>query len=412
MKKTKKLLFIFIYIIVNMFLISCTAGDRIQDLAMVTAIGIDKENEKIVITCEIANPGSGITEVDANSSASYGTIFVQGSGNTVFEAIREMTLYLDKKIFFSHSTIFILGEDFVKDGITGFMDFFLRNYQPRENAYMVVAKDCKAYEIMAVKGELSGSVGEYLAGILDNFSDNGKSISISTSDYYRYFYDISNDPVIGLVKIEDQNEIQKNEGNRFKTKKVLNVGGGTALKADYLLGYFTEDEMIGFNFIVGDTKRGLITFQTPEGFKAGKSVIGSEGEYTSIEILKSKTKITIKIIEDKIHLDLNIKLRAALNEEEKPIDLIETGIMDVIEKACSKEVEKIISKTLNKGQKEFKNDNFSIGVAVHQQHPKLWKKIEKDWNKIFPDITYSINVKTDIVKTGIINVPSNLRRVK
>lgn len=413
MKKARKILIILIYIItVNLVLISCQGGHRIQDLAMVTAIGIDKEDDQMIITCEIANPGAGNSEVDGGSSASIGTIFAQGVGNTSSEAIRRMTLYLDKKLFFSHATIFILGEDFAKDGITGSLDLFLRNYQFRENMYIIIAKECKAYEIMGVRGGLSESVGKYLVDILDNFGDNGRSINISIYEYYRYYYDIANHPVIGAVKIENQREIQNKEGKGMDTKKVLNVGGGSALKGDRLLGYFTEDEMIGFNFIVGDTKGGLITFKTPGGLEEGKDITGTEGQYTSIEILKSKTKNLIKIIDEKIHLDINIKLKVALREEEKAVNLKEIGIMNIIEKACSKEVERIISKTLNKGQKEFKNDNFSIGVAVHQQYPKLWKEIEKDWENIFPDITYNVNVETDIVKVGIINVPANLRRVK
>jgi len=412
MKKTKKILIILIYIVVNIFLISCTGERRIQELSIVTAVGIDKENEKVIITCEVANPGPGNSNTDAGSSASFGTVFVQGVGNTVFEAIREMTLYLDKKMFFPHSTIFIFGEEFAKNGITGFLDLFLRHYEPRENAYVVVAKDAKAYEIMGIKGPLSGSVGEYLFDILDNFEYNGKSINISLAEYYRYYYDISNDPVIGLVKIQDQREIQKKLGKEIGTKKVLNVGGGSALKRDSLLGYFTEDEMIGFSLIVGNMKEGLITFKTPEGLEEGKSIIGTEGQYTSIEILKSKTKNVIKIIDEKIHLDVNIKLKAALQEEEKAIDLKNKDVIKKIEKSCSEEVERLISKTLDKGQKEFKNDNFSIGVAVHQQYPKLWKEIAEDWNDIFPEITYNVNVETVIVKTGIINVPTNLRRVK
>lgn len=171
-------------------------------------------------------------------------------------------------------------------------------------------------------------------------------------------------------------------------------------------------EMIGFNFIVNDIKGGLITFKTPNGLEEGKSVIGTEGKYTTVEILKSKTKNDIKIGNEKIHLNINVKLRVALHEEQKAIDLKNTDIINIIEDSCSKEVERLISRTLDKGQKEFGNDNFSIGVAVHQQYPEVWKEIAMEWDNIFPDIIYSVNVETDIVKTGIINVPSNLRRAK
>lgn len=413
MKKTKKTLIIIIYLIITTLIItSCTGGRPLQDLAIVTAIGIDMENEKIIVTCEISNPGTGNSGTDVSSFASFGNLFIQGVGTTVFEAIKETTLHFERKLFFSHATVLILGEDFAKNGISGFLDLFLRDYEPREDAYIVVAKDARAYEIMGVKGELSGSVGKYLFDILNNFEDNGKSINISIAEYYRYYYDISNEPVIGVVKKVEQKEIDGEKKKDMHTKKVLNVGGGAALKRDYLIGYFSEDEMLGFNFIVNDIKGGVITFKTPDGLEKGKSIIGTEGKYTTLEILKSKTKNLIKITDENIHLDINVKLRAALYEEEKAIDLKNIDVINIIEKSCSDEVKKNISRTLDKGQKEFKNDNFSIGVVVHQQHPEIWKEIAEDWNNIFPEITYSVNVETDIVKTGIINVPSNLRRVK
>lgn len=412
MTKPKRILVAVIYLITtSLILSSCTGAKGLQKLDIVTAVGVDIENEKIIVTCEISNPGSGKPSMDAGSSASK-SIFVQGVGNTVFEAIREISLYSDRKLFFSHATVLILGEDLAKKGISGFLDLFLRDYEPRENIYMVVAKDAKAYEIMGIGGELSGSVGKSLFGILNNFKSNGKMINITIAEYFRYYYDISNEPVIGVVMKEEQKEIDEEKKKDTTMKKILNVEGGAALKRDRLIGYFTGDEMIGFNFIVNDIKGGLITFKTPNGLEEGKSVIGTEGKYTTIEILKSKTKNDIKIDKGKIHLNINVKLRGALHEEEKAIDLKNTQVINIIENSCSKEVERLISRTLDKGQKEFENDNFSIGVAVHQQYPKVWREIAIDWDNIFPDITYSVNVETNIVKTGIINVPSNLRRAK
>ncbi len=83
-----------------------------------------------------------------------------------------------------------------------------------------------------------------------------------------------------------------------------------------------------------------------------------------------------------------------------------------IERACSDRVKEIISNTLEKGQKEFKQDNFSIGVTVHQQYPKVWREIATDWKNIFPEIAYEVNVETTIVEIGLINFPANLRRKK
>lgn len=410
MTKTKKILIILVNIIISILLTSCLGSRQLNTLGIVTAVGLDIENGKVLITCEIINPTSSNLSASTSTPTSENVIFAQGVGDTVFEAIRDITLHFDRKLFFSHSNILIFGEEFAKKGITDFMDIFLRDYEPRENSYMVVAKGEKAYEIIGVRGELSQSTGNYLYDVLDNYKYNGKSKNISMADYYRYYYDISNEPVIGTVEKIEKKVIDVERRQKNPIKFVLDVSGGAVFKRDYLVGYFSQDEMLGYNFIVGEIGRGLVTFDTPEGLSNGESIIGKEGKYTTVEILKSKTKKDITIVDDEIHLNIDVRLRLALGEENKAVDISNLKVIEILEKAGSQKVKNLIVTTMDKGQKEFKQDNFSIGELVHRQYPKIWREIGKDWNNIFPEISYSVNVETEIVKTGITNVPSNLRR--
>lgn len=406
----KNKIILIIYLVISFLILSsCTVSREIRDLAIVSTIGIDKEGDEVVLTCEVSNPLYS-TETDGASSASYSVVFVQGRGKTLFDAVRDTYLNFDKALFFSHAKVLIIGEELAKEGITQNIDYLLRFYEPRENIKLVVAKGTKAYEVMGVMGEISGSGGQYISGMLDKTSYINRTIDISLVEYYRYYYDVNNEPVIGVVEREERIGVPGERKKSGPTKMILNIGGGAVTKRDYLIGYFTPEEMIGFNFIVNDVKGGVIVFNTPDKPNDNLSVIGNSGKFTSIDILKSRTKNDIKIKDGKIHLDINVKLRAALMEENKAIDLDDEEVIGMLENYCSKEVEKIISKTLDKGQKEFKQDNFSIGVAVHQKYPEVWKEIADDWHNIFSEITYSINVKTEIAKIGITNIPSNLRQ--
>lgn len=402
--------FIMIYILFIMLILSsCTGGKEIKELALVTAIGIDREGNDIVLTCEVTNPLYN-PSIDGVSSASKSTVFINGRGKTLFEAIRAITLDFDRQLFFSHANILILGEDLARDGIIKNLDYLLRAEEPREDLKIVVAKGSKASEIMRVRGDLNLSVGIYISNLLDNFDYNGRSIKIDLAEYYRYYYEVDNEPVIGLIEKEEIKETGVKTGEPGPTKKVLNVGGGAVTRRDSLIGYFTPDEMFGFNFIVNDIKGGVITFTTPKELNKDIPIIGKEGKYTSLEILKSGTKNEVTVKDGNIHLDVNVKIRASLVEEMRAVDLDDEEIIKILEDSASREVEKIISKTLEKGQKEFKQDNFSIGQGIHKKNPDLWKEISEDWESIFPEMTYSINVKTNITKIGILNLPTNLRK--
>lgn len=416
MNNSVKKLTITLYIIISsIFLSSCVAevgGSEIEKIAIATSIGIDYENEKVVITCEVASPSVNNSSSSSvpSSPISQGFVYPQGRGDTVRDAINNINLHFDKKIFLAHSNLLIIGEEFAKRGITDLMDFFMRDNEPREDMYVVVAKEAKAYDIIGVRAGLGRATGNYLYDILNNFPYNAKSINISFAEKYRYFYDIGNNPVVGVVWLEEVKAFDIEERREMKTKMVLNATGGAALRRDRLWGYFTGNEMIGFNFIVDEIRGGAIVFRTPEDSKEDISIIGEDGRFTTVNILRSKTKNKISVNDGEIHLTVNVKLRGELNEINQAMNVGDSKTIFRIEEACSQKVKELISDTLNKGQKEFKQDNFSIGVAVHEQHPKLWKEISENWQDIFPKISFDVNVETTIVKSGLINTPANVRK--
>ncbi|XJS50602.1 Ger(x)C family spore germination protein [Tissierella carlieri] len=416
MNKIIKIMIITIYLVLaSIFLSSCIAevgGKEINRIAIVTSIGVDYEDEKVVITCEVVNPiaVSNASDAASDNPNPQGFVYPQGMGDTVREAIDDINIHFDKKIFLAHSNLLIIGEEFAQRGITDLMDFFLRDNEPREDMYIVVAKGAKAYDIIGVRAGLSRASGNYLYDILNNFPYNAKSINISFAEKYRYFYDIGNNPVIGVVQLKEVKELDIEKREKEPKKIVLDVSGGAVLRKDYIIGYFTADEMIGFNFIVNEIKGGSIVFRVPEESIKDSPIIGENGKFATVNILKSKSKNNISINNGKIHLTINVKLRGALNEINQAIDAGNSEIIYKIEKACSERIKELISITLDKGQKEFKQDNFSIGVSVHQQYPELWKEIAKNWQDIFPEISYDVNVETTIVKIGLINTPANVRK--
>lgn len=410
MIKTKKKILITLYLlIISMILSSCIETTETKDLAMVTTIGVDLEDEQVVLTCEISNPIYS-SEADGASSASYSVVFAQGRGDNLFDAIRDTYLHFERELFFSHAKVLIIGEELARGGIIQHLDYFIRSDEPRENMKILVAKESKAYEVMGIMGELSGSGGGYIREMLNMFSYNGKTINISLGEFYRYYYGINNEPVIGVVQKEERRGVPGERKKTGPTRTILTIGGGAVTKRDSLIGYYSPDEMLGFNFIVDDIKGGAITFTLPDKLNNDKSVIGNQGPFTSIDILKSKTQKDIQVRDGNLHLDINVKLRASLIEENRAVDLDSEEIIGLLEDSCSREVEKIISKTLDKGQREFKQDNFSIGEDVHHKHPELWKEIAEEWDDIFAQMTYSVNVETKIAKIGLINLPSNLRK--
>ena len=209
-EKNKGNLIITIYLLaISIILSSCTGGREIQELGIVTSIGMDIEDDKVIVTCEVINTTSGNTQSGSSTHSPKEVVFIQGEGITVFEAIRGTTLNFDRKLFFSHVNTIILGEEFAKKGIAEFLDLVLRDNEPRENMYILVAKGTKAYDVMGIKGDLSQSAGNYLHDVLEDSRYNGKSLNITVAEYYRYYYEASNEPVIGIVQKKEKRVIDE-----------------------------------------------------------------------------------------------------------------------------------------------------------------------------------------------------------
>lgn len=168
--------------------------------------------------------------------------------------------------------------------------------------------------------------------------------------------------------------------------------------------------MIGFNFLVDEIEDALMVFETPDYLTEKSDFYSKEGKYTSVEVVDSKTKLNFNLIDEKIYLTIDIYAEVTLAEETRGLNVVEIGVKEGVEKACSKQIEEYIDMVMKKAQGEFRMDTFGIGDAFHRQYPEIWKKTSDDWNEYFSDLEYSVNVNTKIVRSGLIDLPLNIRR--
>lgn len=407
MLKRKKS-FIILIIITSLILASCTGKSEINDIGVITATGIDYVDGKILLTNEVINPTSSINQSDSQSEP---VLYLQHEGYTVFDAVRNATLTFDRKLNFSHNNVLIFGEEFAKRGIGDYINFYLYDNEPRESTYFLVAKGSKAYEVMGINEGLTDTPAGYIQGLIENYEFTSKTRSISLSEYIKYYFQ-SKSAVLGIIEKEEKRvvnkEIPEGKGNK---RDVLSVEGGAAFYKDSLIGYYTGEEMMGFNFIVDEIQGGLIVFEVPDkNISPDTKYTATKGKYTVVEIKKNKTKKDIKIEDGKINLTIDVKLTGVIGEETKGVDLREIGILHAVEEACSNKVEEHMKKTMDKAQKELKVDTFGIYSLFHRKYPEEWEKISNDWESIFPNISYDINVETNIVRTGLIDVPINIKK--
>lgn len=133
---------ILVIILTLLLCTGCFDYKEINDLAIISAIGIDYENDKYIITLEILND-----QIDKDSSkiTSYTKT---GSGKTLTSAIENASDKLSKELIFNHIKLMILSKSIVETKFDNIIDLFLRNTYFRENFYVISSTDTKPEDLL------------------------------------------------------------------------------------------------------------------------------------------------------------------------------------------------------------------------------------------------------------------------
>lgn len=407
----KKSLFICIILIISLLLSGCWNSRELNTIGISLVVGLDLEkNNDILLTVEIIKPtpSAGNSKEQESRAVEY----VQGRGKSIIEAFRDITLKFDRRIFASHTKVFIFGEEFAKKGMLKYMDFLQRDHELRETAYILVAKDSKAYEVMGIKSGIEDIPANYVLQLIKNENFNSKAVDLNISEFLKYYYEEGLQPVVGIIEKKKKMPIIKE--NTSKKEYELSIEGAAVFKKEKLIGYLNGLETRGFNFLNGEVKGGLIQFLTPNVQENKNSILTSINDNKKsrvvVEVIRSKTKKDIDIINGKIVLKVNVVLKGMLSEVIGDLDVSKEEVIKEVERTCSLEIKREMEEVMRKVQSEYKIDIFSFAPIFHRKHPEKWQEIGDNWDDFFSEAKLDIEVDTDILRTGLINTPTGKRK--
>ncbi len=83
------------------------------------------------------------------------------------------------------------------------------------------------------------------------------------------------------------------------------------------------------------------------------------------------------------------------------LDNTDKFIQDM-EEAVKKCFDSQIRDTIDKLQNEYNADALKAGEYIQKFHPKVWKRVEKDWDVVFRDMDIECRVDVKIRSRGLI----------
>ena len=381
MRKTKLLALLLLLLSVALFTTGCWNRKELDKLGIVSAIGIDKEEDgKVKLTVQIIKPmpakkGGGGGEKEKP------VIILSSTGETVFDAVRNFVEKSGRKLFHPHNSVIVLGEKMAREGVLPVIDWFNRDHEVRPLAWVMVTKG-EASDIILTKSELERIPGHQIEMMLQGYGGVSKTVPVHLLEFYEKLTSESDHPVLGRIQVKE--EIDKT--STFELK------GAGVFRKDKLIGWLDPLETRGYLWIRDKVKSGIITVTCPE----------NENKLVSLEIIKAGSKIKPELKEGKIRYRIEVKVKSNIGENMCNEKLAKPEIIALLEEEQRAAVEQEIKTLVKQAQEKFKVDILGLGVATMRQYPEEWKELKDRWEEKFPQVEVEVEVTSKISLIGMV----------
>ncbi|WP_249598211.1 Ger(x)C family spore germination protein [Peribacillus frigoritolerans] len=397
MKQTHKNirpLFVSLSVLLFLSLTGCWSSHEIEEQSLGIGLAFDKgkksfiekglneqgdgylRKDLITSTYQIITPqvASSITKQSGPQQKSY--VNVSETGDSNLQMTRELSLRSEQPLDAHHMKVIVISEKLAKSyGLEQLLDFNLRDNDFRPSCLVLISKG-RASKTLETK--TAGEIPAFrLVGIVENAYRTTRIL-----------------PPMSLIKIESKIHSKSS----FLLQNVLSVNGevkfaGAAVidgKTHKMTGFFNEEELEGVTWITGKGKGGVV-----------KSFDKETGQLIVYEIESMKSSIVPRVKGDNISFDVNIESVGRLSENWVVSgNSFKNEFLKKAEKSSEKEVKRLVGNVLEKMQKEYQVDVAGFGNRLRIEHPKVWKKVKKDWDQTFSETQITYDIKLTINDYG------------
>ena len=371
----------FVLIIITLFILLISSGcynyKEINDMAIVSSIGIDKDNknDKYIVSAQIMN-----SKESEDSEDSQITVYTK-EGDTVHEALRNITLKSPRKLYGNHLSKIVLSEEVAKEGIDNILDIFNRITEVRNEFIITIVKEDKASDVLKVLTTTESIPAEYVKLSL-KIADKTSGLTYATKldEFISLYLKKGIDPVVPVLKI-DKKEKKGTTINNITTTNPISkivIEDLAVTNKGKLETYLKNEEVIGYNFLRNQIQKMIIPVKCDD-----------ENNYASISILKNKTKSNAAKKDNKYIINFNINSEAIITEYNCKKDLTDEKVIKELEKDTEKKIKRYIKKSLNK-QKETKGKFLGLERIIDLDYPKYKNE----------DYSVKYNVNVNLVRKG------------
>lgn len=394
MNKYQKL---FLLIITSIIITGCWNYRELNDLGIVSAVFIKKDDGVVYLTIQIINvkksdSGSGSSTDDTTMPVTT----INSQGKTIHEAMRNSIKHSPKKPYIGHMDILIIDQETAENGIGDILDFFLRDSESRKEFKIIIAKKNEEEEILEIITPLEGLPSKNILSSLEaNAQFVGETVIMNYDEFISIIHTEGSEAYAPAISVIGDPNTGASVENLESTKPTGNfdIDGIAAFKGTKLVGFLDSMESLGVSFINNNITNIALSFSC------------DKDNYAVAEINDSKSNIDVEFENNLPKIKISNKITAFLTEINCKQDITKQEVLKNLEKSAKKRIEEIIGEAINKVQNELQSDIIGIGSQINKNYNNEWKKIKNNWDEIFPNVNFEIKTELTFTKKGEIIMP-------
>lgn len=370
---------LFILIIICTLLVGCWNNQEVDNSLFVLGVGINKEDDRLIFSTESIKPSSEGVGTPSEDQTDE-NIILQIESKSFMHAARQLIRYAKRRLYFTHTRTWVIGEEFAKEEFVEQLDIMRRNEMLRLNSYLFITPGDPS-DILKTPSIYNDLSSLEIISAIDQTEYNSEYPVIDLREFFRLLEGETRNAHLPIIMVRDM------QGN-----KVTSLEGAAIIKENRMVGKLSIQETAGLNILLNKAKGGSLTVSLSDH---------NESSWASINIKDCVVTMEPKIEGNQVKANIQVEVEGLLGEYVTSDDMTAHFIKD-IEKRAEKLTEQMIRGTLNKLQHDLKTDATRLGIIVHRKFPKKWQRLKENWDEHFSKAEITIQVNHHIKDPGLL----------
>lgn len=359
-------------------LTGCWDVKDLDDYNFVTALGIERKNDKYAVYSEILDVGS-VGKKEAGSVSDQKSVWVgKAEGDTVMEAMIQISRTSQQRLMWDHVVVMILSDTMLKEDLTKVLGGIFRFREIRYTPWLFVTRGT-VEKIMHNPPFINETPMATLSHRPDEiFKQSSPFIPVRLLSFVRTYQEPGATLLIPSLQIDETS--WKNEG---KPQSVLTVDGAFAVQQSNA-AWLSNDELEGL------LRTTQAIRQTPLIIKHGKQAIGTA------KLGRPHTKMKVSFSNGRPVYSMSITVKGYI--QEMTYDRSEAEIKADIEQEIKSQVVATYKAAIAK-----QTDIYQFEHYLYRKHNAEWKRLkaQNQNKKLDADSLAKVDVNLQLTHSGI-----------